>query len=1308
MLVTLTPQPAHAAKQGTARKAGTARATTPAVPPAQPGTEPSWTITLVTGDVVRLVGNPGRQSASVVTDVAPEGDVSISQIGNDIYAVPGVAAPLLASDRLDLNLFDLSLLARGGFADQNATKLPLLVTYTSDAAAVRATTDRSLVGTTPRRHLSSARGLAVGVDRQASTRFWDSVTDPGVARAEGGNGNRRADQLAAKPEVRKIWLDGRVKASDDVSRAAIGADRAWAAGYDGAGSTVAILDTGIDDKHPDLAGQVADKQSFVAGTDTHDAFGHGTHVASIIAGTGVASGGKYAGVAPKTKLVIGKVLGDDGNGSWSDLIAGMEWAATKAKVINMSLGGGPSDGSDPASQALNDISKRTGALFVVAAGNAGPDRQSVGTPAAADLALAVGSVARDGGALAGYSSIGPRRADWSIKPEITAPGSDIVAARASGTTMGSPVDANYTAASGTSMATPHVAASAAILVQRHPGWTAQQIRDALTSTAKPTKDPIYWQGSGVTDIGKAVSQDVYATGILNLGVADFPQAPSTPLTGTITYSNSGTAAATLKLGVDLRQAPSDFGRSEQPWTPPAGAVSVSPAEVTVPAGGSVTTQVRVDVTQAPYGSMFGRLQATSPDGATVAATTVGFTRDVERHRLTMRVMDRDGVPVTTTGWSYGYLMDLDTGKPYFVGFDNGDAVVSGLGTNPRMPVGRYAFQAYLGGFGGAPNYPLKSWTAVAEPEIVLDRDRTFVFDARKAGRVDVRTQRESIGWDGDNWMERKAPGAYLAMRPGGGSGGYVSSTAEELYTLAGGRATTGTFRYLHYVHRLAPPIKLHVSGEHDGEHDGILADYPAIKYNDRESNLPPVQPRFAASTTSSLVDVGSGSDAEVARAGVAGKLAMVRPPATWDGVLDDLAQRIAGAGAAGIVVVPPADGSPRNSNTTNVNYSALSKVAAKPVAVVSYDDGVRLAKTVESGPAHVDLTGVYPSPYSYNLLLSQDQGLTNGAVHDIRDSQLARVTTRYHGDSPGEYYTVSLSPMVAGPDFRSSQEAVPGRTVRFEFFTPDVPFFEMRSNVDFKRGIPGEMIWSRSHPAGHDEHLDVGAGPWVPGDFQYGRAGDMFVFTQGRQLSTSIAGFTAPGPPNLMLDGVPGTTNETKVICDPPACVTGSDGLYKIVNDTLARIALRGGRYTELPLSPRTHTEWTVNVDLDEGPSPWSNWSQPAILADWSVNSGLDNVVPRDEYTVDVTPSYSQYYKGDHGRFTSQLWATYDDGATWTPVDEPRTTRLGKPARFTVEKTPTQTNGFVGYRVRMTDEAGNAIDQTVIRAARTTAAAPRP
>ena len=123
----------------------------------------------------------------------------------------------------------------------------------------------------------------------------------------------------------------------------------------------------------------------------------------------------------------------------------MEWAAAEgAKVVNMSLGGGPTDGTDPLSQAVNDITAQTGTLFVVAAGNEGQD-ESVGTPGAAASALTVGAVDRND-QLAEFSSRGPRQGDAGLKPEITAPGVGIIAARAAGTAMGEPVDNLYTAA----------------------------------------------------------------------------------------------------------------------------------------------------------------------------------------------------------------------------------------------------------------------------------------------------------------------------------------------------------------------------------------------------------------------------------------------------------------------------------------------------------------------------------------------------------------------------------------------------------------------------------------------------------------------------------------------------------------------------------------------------------------------------------------------------------------------------------------------------------------------------------------------
>jgi subtilisin family serine protease len=253
------------------------------------------------------------------------------------------------------------------------------------------------------------------------------------------------------------------------STAQIGAPEVWASGDTGAGVTVAVLDTGIDATHPDLAGRIGATSVFVPGSDIVDRIGHGTHVASTIVGTGAASNGAERGVAPGATVDVGKVLGDDGNGQDSWVLAGMQWAAVDAgaKIISMSLGSpDPTDGSDPLSQAVDTLSAQTGALFVIAAGNAGAPG-TVAAPGAAAAALTVGAVDRDD-QLAGFSSQGPRLGDEAIKPEVTAPGVDILAARSQFAPEGS---GPYLTLSGTSMATPHVAGAAALLLGRHPDWT---------------------------------------------------------------------------------------------------------------------------------------------------------------------------------------------------------------------------------------------------------------------------------------------------------------------------------------------------------------------------------------------------------------------------------------------------------------------------------------------------------------------------------------------------------------------------------------------------------------------------------------------------------------------------------------------------------------------------------------------------------------------------------------------------------------------------------------------------------------------
>ncbi|WP_041836773.1 S8 family serine peptidase [Actinosynnema mirum] len=196
-------------------------------------------------------------------------------------------------------------------------------------------------------------------------------------------------------------------------------------------------------------------------------------VRATLGGSGAASGGQHRGVAPEADLLVGKVL--DGWGTDAGIIAGMEWAAREADadVINMSLGSGPTDDTDPMALAVDALTAETGALFVIAAGDSGRD-EFVGSPATADSALAVGSVEKDD-SLSGFSGRGPRTGRYATKPESAAPGGSVVATEA-GT-------GGYRGMSGTSMAAPHVAGAAAILAQRHPDRTAELLKPALVSTS---------------------------------------------------------------------------------------------------------------------------------------------------------------------------------------------------------------------------------------------------------------------------------------------------------------------------------------------------------------------------------------------------------------------------------------------------------------------------------------------------------------------------------------------------------------------------------------------------------------------------------------------------------------------------------------------------------------------------------------------------------------------------------------------------------------------------------------------------------
>lgn len=251
------------------------------------------------------------------------------------YALPDDALGLVRSGRVDRRLFDITTLSTPAYAQRH--DLRLIVMYDAARTAAR-TALRSTAGAKIRRTLPSINADAIAAPANDTAELWSAVTD----------GAADATKRSVAPGIASVWLDSVVQASLDKSVPQIGGPEAWAAGFDGTGSRIAVLDTGVDTTHPDLAGQVVAEQNFSDSPDAEDRFGHGTHVASITAGTGAKSGGKYKGVAPGARILNGKVLGDSGSGSMSQIIAGMEWAvAEKADVVNLSLGTYDSPEIDP-------------------------------------------------------------------------------------------------------------------------------------------------------------------------------------------------------------------------------------------------------------------------------------------------------------------------------------------------------------------------------------------------------------------------------------------------------------------------------------------------------------------------------------------------------------------------------------------------------------------------------------------------------------------------------------------------------------------------------------------------------------------------------------------------------------------------------------------------------------------------------------------------------------------------------------------------------------------------------------------------
>jgi serine protease AprX len=364
--------------------------------------------------------------------------------------------------------------------------------------------------------------------------------------------------LSNQSNVAYISLDRSLGGTLDYSAGAVNAPVAWAAGLDGTGVGIAIIDSGIY-SHPDLNGKnsgqsrVVYRQSFIGGNQFDD-FGHGTHVAGIVAGNGSLSSGTgayhtYRGIAPNASILDLRVLDVNGSSNDSVVIAAIQKAVQlkskyNVRVMNLSLGRPIYEGCahDPLCQAV-EAAWNNGIVVVTAAGNLGRNGYAtVLSPGNSPHAITVGAmktemtVTRADDLIASYSSKGPTYIDLTAKPDLVAPGNLVVSLLAPGSTLEAAYPGNlipasqyttssaagapaYFRLSGTSMATPVVSATAALMLQQNPSLTPDTIKARLMKTASKNFPAVSTAYDPTTGQAYTDTYDMFTVGAGYLDIA---------------------------------------------------------------------------------------------------------------------------------------------------------------------------------------------------------------------------------------------------------------------------------------------------------------------------------------------------------------------------------------------------------------------------------------------------------------------------------------------------------------------------------------------------------------------------------------------------------------------------------------------------------------------------------------------------------------------------------------------------------------------------------------------------------------------
>lgn len=532
-------------------------------------------VTLLTGETIYITIDGRTRTYAVDGADDPDG-FRIYETDRGTYFLP------TRGDirKFEEELFNVDRLIADGLTDDETETIPVLLEAGTESQPASTETLRSTVESTG----------AVGTKR---LKLADSVAAE-VPKADTATISSR---MATQDEIDRVLLDKRYEPTLDTSAEAIRAEVARQEfEVDGTGIDVGIIDSGIDDTHPDLQSRVVDRNNFTGDPDG-DQRGHGTHVAGIVAGEGTESDGTYTGIAPGANLIDLKVFG---LGRISTIIEAVEYAVSQdLDIINLSLGGDPSEES-PLDRAINNANAE-GVVPIVSAGNNGErGEQTLSSPGTAPGAITVAATdhRESEPEIAFFSSRGPTPFEYRLKPDVAAPGVQVTS---TGSQDASDIEYPYDELSGTSMASPMVAGVAALLLEAAPELGPEAVRTRLVSTCNSLGESAIAQGAGEVDARAALDNAISVSDpIVDFGKVTTTEADAR--TVELTLENNGAQSRTLELEPTVSEFFDGTDATEH--------VSLDSESVSLDPGQSTTIELTVD-TDSPHGIFTGDLRIRS-------------------------------------------------------------------------------------------------------------------------------------------------------------------------------------------------------------------------------------------------------------------------------------------------------------------------------------------------------------------------------------------------------------------------------------------------------------------------------------------------------------------------------------------------------------------------------------------------------------------------------------------------------------------------------------------------------------------------